>query len=226
MISDTELIKLQQDRQAESDYVLEQIQLIPLLQKYGQVNIVGAKAMGLMINKDIDIAVILDELKYDTWQKVVSELMVTPNVRKVTAIDYYNYTAENIYDPEHGQKYSLYIEMDTLMGRSGDKYDTWECQIHLQDKTAFNPQMIKSVTDKLTPTNIITILRIKYWANQINKSLLKKSNGHFKIQSTDIYPLVLNGSVTTIEQFIPAYLPTVPEKFRQLCTEEVSHKPI
>lgn len=216
---------MQQARQAESDYVLEQIQLIPLLQKYGQVNIVGAKAMDLMISKDIDIAVVLDEVKYNTWQRVVSELMVTPNVRKVTSIDYYNYTTENKYDPEHGQKYSLYIEMDTLMGRNKDKFDTWECQIHLQDKTAFNPQMLKSVTDNLTPIIRVTILRIKYWANDINKSLLTKSNGHFKIQSTDIYPLVLNGSVTTIEQFVQIYLPTVPEKFRQLCIEEMTLKP-
>lgn len=223
MISDQELLKLEQDRQDESDFVLHNINLQTTLLKYGDVYIVGAKAMGLMVAKDIDISVVVDKINYDAWKMLVGELMTTPKVRKVTAIDYYNYDEANNYTPEKGQKFSLYIEMDTLPEKVNDKYDTWSCQIHLLERTTFDPNIVNSIKGKLAPNKRLTILRIKHWANELNKKLLEKSGGHFKIQSTDIYPLVLDGNVMSIENFLEQYPSKVPSRFRQLFQDEVQN---
>jgi len=109
MISDQQLDELEENRQKDSDWVLQKLTLIPKLQKYGQVKIAGAKALGLMLAKDIDISVIVDQVKTEDWQELVKELMVTPYVRNLSAIDYYNYDEQNRYNPASGQKYSLYI---------------------------------------------------------------------------------------------------------------------
>ncbi len=216
MISDNELLFLEKNRQDDSDYVLQRIDLLDKLKKYGEVHVVGAKALGLMIAKDIDIFVVVEKIDYGSWKSLVGELMETPHVRKVTAIDYYNYDDKNNFNPEHGQKYSLYVQMDTLMGRNGKKFDPWDCQIHLINRKTFDQNIVKATKSKLTPDNRLTVLRIKYWANAVNKRLLEVSGGHFKIQSTDIYPLVLSGKVKSIKEFISVYWVSVPDKFRKM----------
>jgi len=215
VISDDELLKLEKDRQEESDFVLQKIGLLNILIKYGEVNVVGAKALGLMIAKDIDISVVVEKIDYGRWKMLVGELMTTPGVRKVTAIDYYNYDDQNRYDPGNGQKYSLYVEMDTLIGRSGDKFDTWECQVHLIERKTYLSKNVEELRQQLTPDKRLVILRVKYWASQINRQLLLRTGGNFKIQSTVIYPWVLAEKVRTVEMIRELYLPTVPMEFRK-----------
>lgn len=215
MPNDKELLDLEKNRQEESDYVLDKIKLLDILDKYGEVNVVGAKALELMIAKDIDISVVVEKINYEEWKRLVGELMTTPEVRKVAAIDYFNYDEDNRFDPDKGQKYSLYVEMDTLIGRSGERFDTWECQVHLIERKSFLSKGVEELRHKLTPEKRLIILRIKYWADQINKKLLLKTDGNYKIQSTEIYPLVLSGEVSTIEGFVREYLPTVGVEYRE-----------
>src|SRR5689334_7677519 len=98
--SAAELLKLQEDLQEDSDWVLNKIDLLPKLRKYGDVQVVGAKALGIMIARDIDISVIVPELESEDWAELVKNLLLTPHIRRVTAIDYYHYDTEHLFNPE------------------------------------------------------------------------------------------------------------------------------
>lgn len=215
MITDQQLYELEKSRQKDSDWYLSQIDLLSKLQKYGQVKIVGAKALGLMIAKDIDISVIVDTVKTKDWQKLVTELMLVPHVRNISAIDYYNYDEENRYDPQNGQKYSLYISINNILGPEHDKYDTWECQIHLIEQDTFDEAKATDVKDKLTSEKRILILRLKYWANLVNNVLKPTTSGNYKIFSPSIYEAVLDKNIHSIPEFIENLKPTVPDEFKE-----------
>jgi len=215
MITDQQLDKLEERRQKDSDWYLSQIDLLSKLQKYGQVKIVGAKALGLMIAKDIDISVIVDTVKTKVWQGLVNELMITPSVRNISAIDYYNYDEENRYDPHNGQKYSLYISINNILGPENDKYDTWECQIHLIEQDKFDETKVTEVKNKLTSEKRIAVLRLKYWANLVNNVLKPSTNGNYKIFSPSIYEAVLDNNIHSIPKFIENLKPSVPDQFKE-----------
>lgn len=213
MISDSQLNQLEKQRQKESDWVLQKLNLIPILQKYGQVKIAGAKALGLMIAKDIDISVIVKKVKYADWLELVSKLMLTPYMRNISAIDYYNYDEQNNYDPKNGQKYSLYIGINNIKGPENDKYNTWNCQIHLIDPAKFDESKITKVLDKLSTEKRLIILRLKHWANQVNQKLMLITNGNFKIYSPLIYEAVLEKNINTIPDFLSYYKKIMPKRF-------------
>jgi len=196
--SNKDLINYQKQMQSDSDWVLDRINIIDLLSKYGEVKIVGAKALGLMIARDIDVSVVVSRIDVQIWQEIVTKLMVTKYVRKVTAVDEYNYDEKNVYNPKKGMKYSLYIEMDTLLGPDQDKNNPWEIQIHLITSDKFDERITKNLISKLDDINRSIILKLKWWAGEVNKDLLFKSKGHFKIQSTWIYEAVLNDKVDNI----------------------------
>ncbi|SRR6266404_920137 len=221
MITDKELIALEKKRQNESDWVLKKIDLIAKLKKYGEVNVVGAKALGLMVAKDIDISVLVDKVKMDDWTKLVGELLVTPYVRRVNAIDYYNYDSNNKYDPKNGQKYSLYISIEKFVGPDEDRLDPWEIQIHLQTKDVFDEKKVEEIKNKLTPDLKLVIFRLKYWAHEINKILKIKSDGNFKINSTHIYNSVLDKKINTVDGFIKHFIDLAPEEYKELFMENI-----
>ncbi len=213
MISDLQLHDTELSRQKDSDWVLSKLSLIPILQRHGTVTVVGAKALGLMVAKDIDISVVVPKVEVGDWQRLVMELMDTPHVRNISAIDYYRYDENNRYDPTHGQRYSLYIGIINILGPEDDRYDTWECQIHLIDQGTFDVNKITHVRDRLTPEKRLTILKLKYWAHQVNRTLRADSEGNFKIFSPSIYEAVLEHDTVTIDQFVVHHRKSVPERF-------------
>ncbi|MFC1751422.1 hypothetical protein ACFL2V_21830 [Pseudomonadota bacterium] len=227
MITDQQLDELEKSRQKDSDWYLSKIDLISKLQEYGQVKTAGAKALGLMLAKDIDVSVIVDKIKTEKWQELVCELMVTPHVRNISAIDYYNYNEQNRYDPEDGQKYSLYISINNILGPEGDKFDTWECQIHLIEPDKFDESKITNIKNKLSPEKRIVILRLKYWANLVNEVLKPTTNGDYKIFSPSIYEAVLNNDVSDVDMFIQKFKQSMPDQFTEafdLAVTKVSEK--
>jgi hypothetical protein len=215
MITDQQLDELEKKRQKDSDWILNRIDLIPKLQKYGQVKIAGAKALGLMFAKDIDISVVVKQVSIEDWQKLVGELIITPHIRNISAIDYYNYDDQNRYDPIKGQKYSLYTSINNMLGPEDDKLDTWECQIHLIESKMFDESKITEVVNKLNPEKRLTILRLKYWANEVNRTLKATTNGHYKIYSPSIYEAVLDKKINSVDAFVDFLKPSVPEKFQK-----------
>jgi len=214
--SNEELIKYQEQMQSDSDWILNRLDLVTLLQEYGGVKIVGAKTLNLMVARDIDISVIVPKIDFKIWQEIVSKLMVTKHVRKVTAVDEYDYDEENIYDPKKGKKYSLYIEMNTVLGPDLNKNNSWEIQIHLITKVKFDENIIKDLKVKLNDKNRLTILKLKWWANKVNKTLLFVSNGHFKIQSIWIYEAVLDHEIINIKAFVEFLRSKISEKDKNL----------
>jgi hypothetical protein len=215
MINDIELDQLEKQRQRDSDWVIDRLTLYPILRNYGKVKVVGAKALGLMVAKDIDISVVVDTLTVESWKKMVNELMSTPYTRNISAIDYYNYDAHNNYDPSKGQKYSLYVGINNIMGSESDKYDTWECQIHLIEPRMFDETKIAEMKRKLNPQNRMIILRLKWWAHEVNRMVKALTNGNHKINSQSIYEAVLDKEITSVDMFLESYRPSVPDLFQR-----------
>jgi hypothetical protein len=227
MIRDQELDQLEKQRQTDSDWVIARLNLQSILNSYGEVKVVGAKALGLMVAKDIDISVLVDTVRVKDWQKLVGKLMETPYVRNISAIDYYNYDEQNRYDPTNGQRYSLYVSINNIVGPEEDKFDTWECQIHLIDRAQFDESKVTEVKNKLPPEKRLTILRIKHWTDQLNKILMSKTNNNFKIYSPSIYHAVLENNEETVTSFVENYTTTIPERFKetfQLALDQIENK--
>jgi hypothetical protein len=218
-----ELLQLEHDRQQASDWVLERLQLLPTLQRYGTPYLVGAKALGLMVARDIDLSLVVTESLAERWQQLVAELMLTPHVRKVTAIDYYNYDHHQHYTPAQGQHYSYYISMDKLHGPDDDPSHLWECQIHLQMPTSFDATRVAQIRRQMTRETRVLILRLKYWADGLNGLLKCRSQNTFKLPSVAIYTAVLEAGVQTIPAFIAYFRQHVPPYYQQLYEETVSN---
>jgi len=102
------------------------------------------------------------------------------------------------------------------LGPEGDKYDTWDCQIHLIESKMFDETKITGVKSKLTPEKRLAILRLKYWANLVNKKLRVSTDNNFKIYSPSIYEAVLERNITSTDDFIADHRKSVPEKFIQI----------
>jgi len=89
----------------------------------------------------------------------------------------------------------------------------------IYNKGGIGFKKLDNIKSKLNSENRLTILRIKYWANQMNKLLLGKSNGHYKIYSPSIYEAVLDNNISTIDEFIEKYKVSVPSEYKQLFAE-------
>lgn len=221
MLNSTDLDLLEKNRQKESDWILEKTNLISILNKYGEVHIVGAKAVGLMCARDIDISVVLNEVNYETWTKLATELMVTPHIRRLLTIDDFNYDEDNLYDPTKGKKLSLFIALEKILGSDNDRDKTWEVQIHLIDKTKFDPKLSEDIKSKLTTDKRISILRLKNWAEGANGKLRNKVGDNFKINSSYIYKAVLDNGFHNILAFVKYFEKFVPEKYKAVFLESI-----
>ncbi len=216
--SDKELLQLQQSLQDDADWVLQKINLLQTLSQYGDVNVVGAKALGLLIARDIDISVVVPTVQLENWAELVKNLMITPHIRRVTAIDYYHYDKHHRYNPDEGEKYSLYVSMEKLLGQEQDETNSWECQIHLIKANKFDADFLNDMKEKLTEEKRVIILQLKYWANEVNKVLKEESKGNFKIPSMAIYTAVLEKGIKTIPEFVEYFIEKVPREWRDFVT--------
>jgi hypothetical protein len=197
--TDQELLDLEAARQTQSDAIIASLNLTNILSKYGSVHLVGAKGLGVMLAKDIDFSVTADQVSKEKWVELLREIALTPNIRYFTGIDYYNYTADHTYDPGNGDKYSYYISLNKLSDE--ERKEDWEIQIHYQDASAFDSSRLENLKQKIDTPNKIAILRLKSWADIVNKTLKDKTGNNSKIQSVWIYDAVLEKEITGVEDF-------------------------
>ncbi len=194
-----ELIALEARRQSQSDEIISKLALENILSQFGNVHLVGAKGLGLMLAKDIDFSITVDTVAKDKWVELIKQLTLTPGIRHLTAIDYYNYTKDHQFNPEQGEHYSYYVSLNKLSDE--ELKEDWEVQIHYQPSSAFDNNKLAAIQSKVTAENKPTAIRLKLWADKLNTAIKDRTNGNAKISSAWIYEAVLDKNVSSISGF-------------------------
>lgn len=185
-MTDQELLDQQAKLQHQAHLVLDELDLISTLSKWGHTQIVGSTTLGLMAWPDIDIETYVNDYNLETMTEIAMHLLSNQNIIDVTLRDYRHDT--NPHKPK-----GLYIGGKYNLQGTRWKMDIWLLKPEHKQAIDITTQM-----SKITPAQRLAILRIKsfYW----NDARYRKS-----ITSIDIYTAVTKHSVTTIKEF-DAYL--------------------
>ncbi len=129
----------------EAEDILERLQLMNLLQRYGETRVVGSVSLKLLVKLDLDIHVLLnDNNLMASVNSVTNQLLDNPHIREVRISD---------YRPE-----GVKIGIDECPAPSGN----WTIDIWLTtdiSTTAFNHA--ERILSQLTPEKRKAILAIK-----------------------------------------------------------------
>lgn len=190
-----DLLKQQEELHDEGQKVLDELGLLPELQKYGQPVIVGSFALGLLTRRDIDLEVIVDSLNKKQVQGVCAYLVGLNLPRMdLTVMDN---TVDKV--PQLPNSYYVgikYVNKDTpFVDRNPRNPLAWQIDTHFltseDSKAKAKDEDIKS---KLTPEKKMAILEIK-------QEMTDNPKYHRTIFSVDIYDVVLDHRVTDLEGF-------------------------
>lgn len=197
MLGAMDLLKNQNRLQSEAQEILDKLELMQLLEKYGEAEVIGSVALGLMTWRDIDIEVVCKELKREDLAELVSELIKKPLRR----IDFGVADNRPRFGTHSKIPKSLYIGMKYY----GDDIPdgellssnplVWKLDLHfLLKEDARGREKTRQLKQKLTEEKRRTILEIK---DQI------ASNPKYRKQifSMDIYEAVLDYGIKDLEGF-------------------------
>lgn len=200
-----DLIKQEEKLQKEAKEVLNKLDLIKLLSKYGQPEIVGSLALGLMTWRDIDLEIICEKLDRNFITEIATYLIKQPSRRVDLTI------ADNSDQFSSSGPKSLYIGFkyfgDELEPNEiyGSNPKAWKIDMHfllIDDVRAI--KKTKELDSKLTEQTREIILKIK--------NILASNPGYRKeITSLDIYTAVLDYNVKNITNF-KSYLKNIGKK--------------
>lgn len=183
--------------QKDTHLVLEKLQLLDLLKKYGSPEIIGSVALGLMTWRDIDIEIVVEELKREDLAEIIATLAKKPLRR----IDFSVSDNRSRFGTHAKIPNSLYIGMkyfgddihdDQLLSANPD---VWKIDLHfLLEEDARGRVKTAELKSKLTEEKRKIILEIK---NEIASHPKYRK----EIFSMDIYQAVLDHGVTNLEEF-------------------------
>jgi hypothetical protein len=187
----TQLLQRQDILQCEAQTVLNEFELVPLLSKVGTLRQVGSSTLGLMVWRDIDLAVSSPALRFEDAFEVMRPLYLNAHVRQVRYLNEsgsFNLTGQQIYE-----RYYFACLYDTDMGNE------WKLDISFWLGYDLHPEPVQDALEQqLTPEMRLTILWIKDIWYQLPAY-------RTEVYSTDIYDAVLQHNVRTPAQF-DAYL--------------------
>ena len=180
-----ELFAQADDLQQQAQEVLETIDLLNYLSKFGQPKIVGSVALGLMTWRDIDIdCEVLGKIKEEDFWESAKYFLAIENVRLITLVD-------NRQSIEKNRPPSMYI---------GGKYQSidgaiWKIDIRfVSEQHAIAQKYLDAISSRLTKENRKAILEIK-------NVMALDSRYRTEISSVDIYEAVLDKGVMDLEGF-------------------------
>lgn len=188
----SDLLEAQRQLQAEADEVVRTLQLDERLAEIGHPTRVGSSAMGLMVQRDIDITVVCPKLNaqaLEAFAGLGARLMQM--TESVAAVRFRNDTGKWNVEPE---KYpdGLYLWLSVQMP-SGVK---WTIDIWLVDEPDKQPDLahLETLMPRLTDGGREAILQIK-------QVLAELPQGADKIPSTLVYEAVMDHGVRTAAEF-------------------------
>jgi hypothetical protein len=186
-LTDDTILAQQLELQAEADAVVADLGLMPLLGRLGRPVRTGSSALGLMVDRDIDITTLCPELDPNASFLASRPLIAHPRVRELL---FRNDTGRWNTDPDYPD--GLYWRV----GYVADDGTPWNLDLWFlrEGTTQFDLQHIASLPDRLTNEHRIAILRIK--------RALAEDRPPEPIASFEIYAAVLDGGVTSVEGFL------------------------
>lgn len=184
---ENELLRRQDQLQAEANRVAEELDMDDLLSLAGNPVRVGSAALGLMAWRDLDITVVCPKLDMDQVAEIATMLMVKQGIRELRFLNDTGIWNTDINYPDGfyiGLKYRAQSGMD------------WKLDIWFVDEPDKQPDLkhIETLPKRLTPELRESILTIKQaWAS-------RPEYGN-EVKSFDIYTAVLDDHVRTLHQF-------------------------
>jgi hypothetical protein len=190
---ETDLMRTQNQLQAEAQNILDKMGLISFLEKYGQPIIVGSVAVGLMTWRDIDIEVVVNKVSIEDLLEIAKFLIQNPNIRNIQLQD----NTGLRLNPQNPN--GMYVGF-----KYKDEKD-WKGDIWLLSENQHTGKDdIEWLNTNMTPERKEAILMIK---SQIASHPEYRKN----IFSMDIYKAVIGKNVTTYGEFL-GYLETIGKK--------------
>lgn len=182
---DVEELRLQKRAQQ----VRGRLNLTNSLPRIGQTTLTGSAALGVMVARDIDLTVAVDDLDL-RLQEVVelgARLAVRPDVRVVT---FRNDTGR--WNTDEGYPDGLYLFVEC----ADDLGDTWTLDIWFVDEPGRQPdlQHVETLRPRIDPERQAAILAIK------RATRGRRPNGT-RLPSFEIYQAVLDHGVRTPAEF-------------------------
>jgi hypothetical protein len=178
-----ELIAQQLSLHEEGQNLLDSIQIIPFMSKFGTPKIVGSFQLGLMVWPDIDIELEKEINESDYWE-TVHFIFQTQNLKNISIMDFRK--SNNPITPK-----GLYINAEYYR-KDNDPWniDIWFIPPRNKIEDNFNEWMQKNLKEE----HRVPILQIKQ-AVYTNPQYRKQ------IFSVDIYKAVIEKGVKNIEGF-------------------------
>lgn len=182
-----ELLKHQNLLQDEAQSVLSELDLVRRLSLAGSLRQVGSPALGLMVWRDLDLAVSSPGLSRERACEIMHPLYVHPRVKQVR---YVNESHE--FNPTGLQVDERYFFMVFFHTQRGSE---WKIDISFWLGAGIHPEPVHdAIEQQLTPETQLAILRIKdLW--------YRLPDYRQTVYSTDIYEAVLQHGVRTPTEF-------------------------
>lgn len=186
VIADDNLFRRQEALQAEAEEVMDQLQLLRLLNRAGKTIIVGSKALGLMVWRDVDIEIYCPVLSPDSIFETIRPLASVPGIHKLNFRDWSG--PRSVSDVPDGLYWGVRYQPDA---DPEWKFDLWFVAEHTTHR--MGSEALSTMPPRLTPEVRSTILRLKsLW--------FEHPSYRHVVYSTDIYDAVLEHGVATTEQ--------------------------
>ena len=179
------LLQRQYALQKEAQIVLKELHLVELLSTAGVLRQTGSSALGLMVWRDIDLAVSSPGLSIERAFEIMHPLLTHPHVKQV------RYFHQSGHFKLTGLDERYYFMMFYDLHEQAE----WKLDISFWLGEGIHPEPIHdAIEQQLTPETRLTILQIKDAWYQLPAY-------RSEVYSTDIYDAVLQHGVCTLTEF-------------------------
>lgn len=191
----SQLLQLQQELQDESHIVVKELNLLELLGVAGIVRRVGSSVLGLMVWRDIDLAVSSPGMSIERVYETMQPLYTHPRVKLIRYIN-----NSGVFNPTGllaDERYFFAVYCDTQSGNE------WKIDISFWLMQGVHPEPVhEAVEQQLTPETRLAILWIKdVWHQGSTQSHEISPAYRDGVYSPDIYDAVLQYGVRTPGEF-------------------------
>lgn len=182
---DEQLLQRQRLLQEEARSVLKELNLIELLSAGGIVRQTGSSVLGLMVWRDIDLAVSSPGLSIERAFQIMHSLLTHPRVKHVR----YFHQSDDFKVTGLDERYFFMVFYE------GYEQAEWKVDISFWLGEGIHSEPVhEAIEQQLTPATRLTILRIKDAWYQL-------PTYRSEVYSTDIYDAVLQHGVRALDQF-------------------------
>jgi len=181
------LLQQQKTLQEEAQVVVEELNLVNLLSASGNLRQVGSSALGLMVWRDLDLAISSPGLDIESIYELMRPLYTHSQVKQVRYINESgSYNATGL--PQH-ERYFFMIYYEMLTGNE------WKIDISFWLGEGIHPETVQDTLEQqLTPETRLAIL----WIKNVYHQLPTYRN---TIYSIDIYEAVVQHGVRSPKEF-------------------------